>query len=243
MSLIQSYTVEADYWFAHVHDDNFLHASIVDSTSGYKVAGGFYYTYHTDNPAGPAAGHGHEGGLALSMPFGDHLALGATGKYFLLAGDQLAVSGGTGGYTYDVGVTVRPLRTLSFGVVGSNLRKLNVAVAPMSVGYGAAFSPNDILLLVVDGVTNLTADPPLPRKGTRLSAGAEVFLAKTVALRAGGGYDGVTRNGFFTAGFSAVSEAGALDLGVRQDAFRSDSSSSPRETIFGAAFRLFVPQP
>jgi hypothetical protein len=241
MSLIQSYTVEADYAFAHVRDEQFLHASIVDSTSGYKVAGGFYYTYHTDNPDGPAAGHSHEGGLALSMPLGDHLAIGATGKYFLLAGDQTAASGSTGGFTYDVGVTARPIRMLSVGVVGTNLRKLNTGVAPMAVGYGLAFSPNDIVLVVADGVTNLTADAPLPRKGTRVSAGTEIFLAKMVVLRGGGGYDGVTQNGFFTAGFAAVSEVGALDLGVRQDAFHS--GSSPRETIFGASFRLFVPQP
>ncbi len=73
-------------------------------------------------------------------------------------------------------------------------------------------------------MTNLTADAPLPRKGTRVSAGAELFLAKKVVLRAGGGYDGITQNGFFTAGLAAVSEAGALDFGLRQDAFQRGDS-------------------
>jgi len=251
MSLIQSYSVEADYTFARARDDQFLHASIVDSTSAYRLAGGIYYTYHTSNPNGPNAGHGHEGGLALSLPLGDHVAIGATGKYFLLGGDQTAVTGATGGFTYDVGATIRPINMLSFGVVGNNLRKLNTGVAPMAVGYGAALSPTDFLLVTLDGVTTLTDDAPLPpRKGTRVSAGAEVLLAQKVVLRGGGGYDGVTQHGFLTVGFAAVSEAGALDFGLRQDISGAASKdltfppgSTSRDTIFGVDFRLFVPQP
>lgn len=242
MSLTQSYNVEADYFFAHNGNNNYLHASIVDSTSGYKLAGGLYYTYHTDNPDGPpAGGHGHEVGLALSLPLGEHLAVGATAKYFRLSGDQTSLAGGTGGLTYDVGITLRPASVLSAGVVGYNLRDLNVGVAPQAIGYGVALSPTDFLLIAVDGVTNLTADSPLPRKGTRVSGGAELFLAKKVVLRAGGGYDGVTQNGFFTAGLAAVSEAGGLDFGMRQDAFQR--GDAPRDTILGASLRLFVPQP
>ena len=241
MSLTQQYNVEADYFFAHNGDNQNLHASIVDSTSGYKVAGGLYYTYHSDNPDGPSEGHGHEVGLALSVPFGEHVFVGATGKYFWLSGDQVSPGGESKGFTYDVGITLRPANVFSLGVVGYNLRDLNDAVAPQAVGYGAALSPTDFLLIAVDGVTNLTADAPLPRKGTRASAGVELFLAKKVALRAGGGYDGITQNGFFTAGLSAVSEAGALDFGLRQDVVQR--GSEPRDTIFGASFRLFVPQP
>jgi hypothetical protein len=241
MSLTQSYNIEADYFFAHNGDNNYLHASIVDSTSGYKVAGGLYYTYHSDNPDGALQGHGHEVGLALALPFGEHVSVGATAKYFRLSGDQTSISGDTGGFTYDVGVTLRPANVLSVGVVGYNLRDLNVGVAPQAIGYGAALSPTDFLLIAVDGVTNLTADPPLPRKGTRVSGGVELFLAKKVVLRAGGGYDGVTQNGFFTAGLAAVSEAGALDFGMRQDAFQR--GDAPRDTILGASLRIFVPQP
>ncbi len=80
MSLTQSYNVEADYFFAHTGDNQYLHASIVDSTSGYKLAGGLYYTYHSDNPDGPSQGHGHEVGLALSLPFGEHVTIGGTGE-------------------------------------------------------------------------------------------------------------------------------------------------------------------
>ena len=60
-------------------------------------------------------------------------------------------------------------------------------------------------------------------------------------MRAGGGYDGITQNGFFTAGLSAVSEVGAIDIGVRQDAFQEGSQA--RETLAVVAVRLFVPVP
>jgi hypothetical protein len=241
MSLIQSYNVEADYLFASAQNDSFFHGSVVDSTSGYRVAGGLYYTYHSDNPSGPSSGHGHEAGLALSFPFGQYVTAGGTMKYFRLSGDQTAVDGGDGGLTFDAGLTIKPAPSLSLGVVGMNLRDLHAAVAPLSLGYGVAFTPTNDVLLVLDGLTNFTADAPVTRKATRLMTGFEVLLESKVALRAGGGYDGASENGFFSAGFSAISEVGALDLGIRQDAFRH--GSSPRETIAGVSLRLFVPQP
>jgi hypothetical protein len=241
MSLVQAYNVEADYFFARLRSGHLFHASIVDSTSGYRLSGGLYYTYHFDSPSQPPSSHGHEAGLALALPFGDHVSIGGTAKYFRLTGFEAAADGGTGGITFDAGVTVRPIPTLSIGAVGSNLRKLGLGTAPLAVGYGVALALGTDLMFVVDGVTNLTQDEPLPRKGTRLSGGGELTLEKKVALRAGGGYDGITQNGFFTAGVAAISEAGSLDFGLRQDAFRNGSAA--RETVFGASFRLFVPQP
>ena len=241
MSLTNSYNIEANYFFAHVRDDHYFHASVVDSTSAFRLAGGLYYTYHADNPDGPASGHGQEAGLALALPFGDRVAVGGTLKYFLLAGDQRTSDGGSGGLTVDAGVTIRATHALSLGAVGTNLRNRHTGLAPVAIGYGAALMPDEDVLLVLDGVTNLTADAPLPRKSTRVSAGGEVLFAKKLAVRAGGGYDGVSQNGFFTAGLSMVSEAGALDFGARQDIF--SNGGAVRETILGVSFRLFIPQP
>jgi hypothetical protein len=242
MSLTQQYNVEADYQYARPGGNNFLHASIVDSTSGYKVAGGLYYTYHSDAPVDQTSGHTHEVGLALSVPFGEHVAVGATGKYFWLSGDL--VDEDRSDYTYDVGITLRPANVFSLGVVGYNLRDLHaIRVARQAVGYGAVLTPTDFLLIAVDGVTNLNGMPEGTGVGraTRVSAGAELFLAKKAALRLGGGYDGPTENGFFTVGLSAVSEVGALDFGLRQDVVQRGSEA--RSTVVGASVRLFIPQP
>jgi hypothetical protein len=248
MSLVESYSVEADYLYAATHNNQFFHGSIVDSTSGYKVAGGLYYTYHTDSPAGlSVGGHGHELGLALSVPVGDHVSVGGTLKYFRLSGDEQS-SGENDNFTADAGVTIRPVKILAIGLVGTNLRNLHTDVAPRAVGYGVAFTPVPDLMLALDGVTNLDevssvggADLATPRKGTRVMAGVELLLAKKIALRAGGGYDGVTQNGFFSAGFSAISEDGAFDVGVKQDAFQEGHQA--RQTMIGASLKLFVPQP
>jgi hypothetical protein len=249
MSLLDTYNVEAayHYLFTSAGHDQFFHGSIVDSTSAYKVAGGFYYTYHADDPNGVVSGHGHELGLALSFPFGERVSVGGTLKYFNLSGDEQAV-GSNDNFTADAGITIRPTKGFSIGVVGTNLRNLHTGVAPVTLGYGLAVTAIPDVLFVLDGVTNFTtvasfaADPPPPeRKATSVMGGGEVLLAKTVALRAGGGYDGVTQNGYFSAGLSGVSEAGALDVGVRQDAFRE--GSAPRETIAGVSVRLFVTQP
>jgi hypothetical protein len=242
MSLVQAYNVEADYFFARLRSGHLFHASIVDSTSAFRLAGGLYYTYHFDNPSQPPSSHGHEAGLALSLPFSNYVVIGGTVKYLHLSGLEAATDGGAGGITFDAGATVRPLNGLTIGIVGSNLRSLGLSTAPMAIGYGAALIAGTDLVAVIDGITNLTAEGQTPlRKGTRLSAGVEVTLAKKVALRGGGGYDGITQNGFLTAGVAAISEAGSLDVGLRQDAFRNGSAA--RETVFGASFRLFVPQP
>jgi hypothetical protein len=241
MSLTQSYNVEADYAFARTGDNHYLHASIVDSTSGYKLAGGLYYTYHSDDVSFP--GHGHEVGLALSLPFGEHLSIGATGKYLRLSGDESSSGQNSSGFSYDLGITLRTGNVFSLGVVGYNLNEVNIRVAREALGYGAAISPTDFLLIAVDGVTNLSGfgEQFQYSRQTRFSAGAELFLEKKAALRVGGGYDGVTQNGFFTVGLSAVSEAGALDFGLRQDVFQG--GAVPRNTVLGASVRLFVPQP
>src|SRR5260221_12715032 len=75
MSLAKAYNVEAAYAYGTRASEQFFHASVVDSTSASNLAGGLYYTYHLDKPAG-LAGHGHEVGAALSLPIGDSVAIG-----------------------------------------------------------------------------------------------------------------------------------------------------------------------
>src|SRR5690349_19250330 len=49
MSLVRQYHVEGTYGFSNRRGDHFLHASVVDSTSGYLLAGGLYYTLHPND--------------------------------------------------------------------------------------------------------------------------------------------------------------------------------------------------
>jgi hypothetical protein len=243
MSLTKAYTLTGSYEYASRLSDQFIHASIVDSTAPINLAGGLYYTYHAQSPGGAPAGSGHEGGLALSYPFGPYVSVGGPVKYFkLLNGDAYAGHGG--GVTFDVGATIRPTQIVSIGVVGTNLRNLGSSEATQAVGYGAALLPIPALLVVADGLTRFTADNQTGRKGTSLMGGAAYTIAGKLAVRAGGGYDASTGNGYLTFGASIVSEIGAIDAGLRQDVTEGvivAGGGESRETVVGVSLRLFIP--
>ena len=242
MSLTKAYTIDGTYGYASRLSEQFLHASIVDSTSPFNLAGGLYYTYHSTSPTGGLSGHGHEGGLALSFPFGPYVSLGATLKYFKLE-DADAFNGHDGGLTFDVGATVRPTQVLSLGLVGTNLRDLATSQATQAIGYGVALIPLTNMVVVADGLTRFTADNQTGRKGTSLMGGAGYTFWGKLAVRAGGGYDAATGNGYLTFGLSGLSEIGAFDGGVRQDLTRSmlASGAEVHETVLQVSLRLFIP--
>jgi hypothetical protein len=76
-----------------------------------------------------------------------------------------------------------------------------------------------------------------------MGGGSYTFFGK-LAVRAGGGYDASTGNGYVTFGASGISDIGAIDGGVRQDLTRSTAAgggSQTRETIVGVSLRLFIP--
>ena len=249
MSLTKAYTIDGTYGHASRLSDQFLHASIIDSTSPFNLAGGLYYTYHSGNPSGGPlnptggpVGHGHEGGLALSFPFGPFVSIGATLKYFKLE-DGDVFNGNDGGLTFDVGATIRPTEIVSLGLVGTNLRDLGTSQATQAVGYGVALIPLTNMLVVADGLTRFTADNQTGRKGTSLMGGAGYTFLGKLAVRAGGGYDATTGNGYLTFGLSGISEIGAFDGGLRQDLSRSmlASGTEVRETVLQVSLRLFIP--
>jgi hypothetical protein len=128
--------------------------------------------------------------------------------------------------------------------VGANLRDLGNSQATQGIGYGVALIPTPSLVVALDGLTRFTADNQTGRKGTSVMAGGDFTIAGRFGARAGGGYDAVSGNGYLTVGFSALSEVGAFDAGLRQDLFRSEVSPGidrPRETVVGVSLRLFVP--
>ena len=103
--------------------EHFLHASIVDNTSAFGIAGRRSTTPTTHQPSGGVDGHGHEGGLALSFPFGAVRVDRRHGEVLQALAGVDALDGNTGGVTFDVGATVRPAQVLSLAVVGTNLQR------------------------------------------------------------------------------------------------------------------------
>jgi hypothetical protein len=239
MSLVKNFQVlEGSYAYSSRLRAHTLHASMVDNTSNFGIAGGLYYNYRISDPPGVGQGRGHEAGLALSVPLINRATLGGTVKYFSLSGSEAPMNQ-TGGVTFDAGLTVTVIPTLSLAVVGTNLRNLHNSNAPQGVGYGIALIPIRDLVIVADGWTVFTPSNYTGRKGTSVMVGGDLTLGGKVDIRLGGGYDAATLNGYGSAGVSLASEVGAIDAGIRQDIVVH--AGSRRDTVVAVSLRLFIP--
>jgi hypothetical protein len=89
------------------------------------------------------------------------------------------------------------------------------------VGGGACLSLVPGLLLLVDSVLERVSKDATNPQETRSSVyylmGGGEYQARTLAVRLGGGWDGLHQNDYLSGGFSFVSGIGALDASLRQD--------------------------
>jgi hypothetical protein len=231
ISLLRAYQVEGDYQYGRTAGSNDARIAVVDSTSDINLGGALDYTYHHESEGGTQSAH--LVGLSLSYPFADKVFVGGSVKYLYLsaAGDATRT-----GFTFDAGVTIRPVRQVSVAAVGYNLNDLGVEWLPRGVGGGIAVVPTPMLLILFDTVYEQTYGDPSRDTATCFLGGAEFSFSAAGAVRAGGGFDGVTKNGYVSAGVSTVSaDVGALDLGLRQDV-----SGQAKTTIIGISVRWFI---
>jgi hypothetical protein len=234
ISLGRAYTLEGGYQYGNRLDTQDFRVSAVDSTTAINLGGALYYSYHHDAPASGLSQNGHLGGASLSFPFLDKVFLGGNIKYLHF---RDAADATHSGWTFDAGLTIRPLPQVSIAAVGYNLREVVTAWAPLGVGGGAAVSPMPSLLFVFDAVWTKVYGDPTRDNALSLMGGAEVSVAATAYLRAGGGRDGLGKNGYVSGGVTVLSvDMGALDVGVRRDV-----SGESKNTLVGLTARLFVP--
>jgi hypothetical protein len=233
ISLLRAYTAEAAYQYGSRDSTHDARVSLVDSTSGFNLGGAVYYTFHTASPGG-ASETGHLGGVSLSFPLGDVVFLGGTAKYLHLSTDGNDTKKG---FTFDAGLTVRPVPFLALAVVGYNLSNRETSFAPQGLGGGVSLSPVPGLLLLLDSVLERVSADPTRSKAYYMMGGGE-YLVKTMAVRLGGGADGLNKSGYLSGGLSFVSGVGALDISLRQDV-----SGSRKGTFVGVSARLFIPAP
>lgn len=234
ISLMRAYAVEAGYQYGRTPDSHDARISAVDSTSAFNLGGALYYSYHRAAPVDGASQSGHLVGGSLSFPIVDKVYLGANLKYVRFT-DVAEVT--HSGFTLDGGLTLRLVPQVSVGAVAYNLMDVDTAWAPRGYGGGVAVLPFPALILAFDVVATEVSGDPERDHALSYMGGGEFSLGTAAGLRAGGGRDGLTRNGYATAGFTLISaELGALDLGFRQDV-----SGEEKTTILGVSARLFVP--
>jgi hypothetical protein len=234
ISLMRAYSLECAYQYGKTLDSHDMRISAVDSTSGFNLGGALYYTYHHDAPADGVTQSGHVIGGSLSFPFLEKLFVGANVKYVYFRETDNATHSGV---TLDAGFTIRPIPQLAIGAAGYNLLKVATRWIPLGVGGGAVVAPMPKLLLAFDTVWAKVYDDPTRDHVLSYMGGGEISLTDTAAVRAGGGRDGLSKNGYISGGLTMLSaELGAIDLGVRQDV-----SGNSKDTFFGVTVRLFVP--
>ncbi len=239
MSLVRAYIVDGTYQYGRKAGSHDAHVSAVDSTSAFNLGGALYYTYHYDDPGAGFKDHGHILGGSLSFPFGDVVYIGGTIKYLRLTSETpLTEEETTKDISFDVGLTVRAGRVASIGLVGYNLNDPGTQAEPLAFGGGVAVAAIPSLVVVADAVLQKIYGDPARSKAVYVMGGAEWEAVKTLAVRLGGGRDGLSENGYISGGVSMIAEIGALDF-----SFRQDVSGSVKETYLGFSGRLFVPSP
>jgi hypothetical protein len=160
------------------------------------------------------------------------------GKYFRLSNSGVLPAGvpaRVSGFTFDAGLTLKPINAVSLGFAAQNLVNLQTDRAPRTYAGGLTIGATSDLLFAFDGVLDVSNSS---HKVWHIMGGGEYLLMKRFAMRAGGGRRGNTRAGYLAAGFSFIAQMGALDFG-----FQQDLGGSPKETFIGASARLFLPAP
>jgi len=233
ISLLRAYLVEGSYQYGSAVNSQDARISAVDSTSGLNLGGALYYSYHRDSPSEGVNETGNLFGGSLSFPLLDKLFLGGSAKYVRFT-DPL---GTHSGFTFDAGLTLRPIPQLCIGAVGYNLLDRETRWAPRAVGGGIAILPMPVLLFVFDAVLEKVYGDSTRDQTMYYMGGGEISFSSAAAIRAGGGRDGFNRTTYISAGLSVLSaDIGAIDVGLRRDV-----SGEKKATIFGVSARLFVP--
>jgi hypothetical protein len=199
--------------------------AIVDSViNSSHLAGGIAGTYNQFDPTGL-----HrvwtDVRAALAMPLGDHLSLGATGRWLRVNqsvsagpfGPSYASDGSSGnpifdGLTFDLGATAS-LGDFRLAVVGHNLTNPGTALAPTTGAAGVGYA-STVFALELDGLLDFTT------YGTtrgRVMGGGEVFLADHYALRLGWRYDAGTQVNAPSFGLGYIDPRWSIEASLRHD--------------------------
>ncbi len=181
--------------------------------------------------------------VALAYPVLPNLFVGLTGRYLQVNqatgrgpfGSDL-VSSGTPDqglaslFTFNAGVTYRPIPALSLGVVGQNLTYPNHPLAPTTVtgGIGLDFH---VFSAEVDALTDFTT---YGYATERLMVGAEAFIFDRLAIRLGYRFDAGDRVHSVSGGLGWIDKHFSAEASVRQDVVADHPNTF---VVFG--FRYF----
>lgn len=235
---------EGSYGYRFTDGASSVTASGCDSTG--IVPGCFYYRYLG---ASPELGgtefnrRAHEGGAALALRISPKLFVGTNIRYFDYNSsvvDGGVAEGDSNGFTFDLGVTLVPLRQVRVGVVSNHLFGASSPQYPRTLGAGVVVAPLDFLRIAADAVWRLQR--PEGESTGRYGGGVELFLSSAdkqsgFPLRIGAVHDVKPDGGtYITGGVGFMSGKIAADVGLRRQV------SGGSETVLQASLRVYGPR-
>jgi hypothetical protein len=223
MALARVYHIEALGAYSPEGKRQTYGLSIVDSVSS-KLAGGVGGTWSEIDPSGLHRVWSDVRG-ALALPLGDHLALGATGRWLHVDqglgegpfGPSLASGGTPNGplanlLTFDAGATATIGDSVRIGLVGHNLTNPG-PLAPTTGAAGIGFQ-TPVFALEADGLLDFTTYSSVQG---RVMLGGEAFLADHYAIRAGYRYDTGLKVSTASLGLGYIDTRWSIEIAARRD--------------------------
>jgi hypothetical protein len=232
MPLARVYHIEAMAAFLPEANRQTYGLAIVDSVLNSRLAGGVEGTW---SEMDPNAMHRTWTDLraALAMPLGEHVALGAVGRWQRVEQSVNSgpfgpspVFGGTANgpifnsVTLDAGATAS-LEDWRVGVVGHNLTNPGTALAPTTGAAGIGYGTHEFAI-ETDGLLDFTT---FGRLTGRVMLGGEIFLANHYAVRGGYRYDTGTKLNTPTIGFGYVDPRWSIEVAARHDIVAEHAST------------------
>ena len=243
MALARVYHLEALGAFSPEARRQSYGAAAVDSVlNRWHLAGGGAVNWSTMDPDGIHRSW-TDVRVGLAFPLGDHLAIGANGRYLRV--DQAIASGplgaslasdGTAGkplfnqITFDAGATLSFTQSLRLGVVGHNLTNPGTSFAPTTLAGGLGYITRDFAV-EADAQADFTT---FASTKMRFMGGGEVFLADHYAIRAGYRYDAGTKVHAASAGLGYIDRKWSIELSARRDVVADHPS-----TMLSLGLRFF----
>ncbi|CAN5176306.1 hypothetical protein BH09MYX1_BH09MYX1_58560 [soil metagenome] len=207
--------------------------AVADSVTN-KLAGGFAGTWNSMDPDGIDRTW-TDLRLSIAYPLTNWLALGLTGRYLRMSQavskgpfGQSIVSDGSSDqalasiFTFNAGLTIQPVKGLSFGVVASNLTHPGTGIAPTTIAIGAGFT-NEVISVEADSQIDFdTWGTPRSRWGV----GGELFLVNHLLLRLGYRFDTGMKTHALSTGVGYVDRRFSVELSGRRDIIADNPATS-----------------
>ncbi len=235
MSIGRHYHVESSAFYEPQNERFGAGGALADSYSGPVNMGVAFRYIHGNGRDGHG---GYDGRISLAVPFGDHFAIGASGRYVSLWREgQEDAPPFAEQVNLDAAIRVTPIPGLHIAALGYNLIDVGSPLVPVQVGGSISYTIDNTFTLAFDGLADLSTwhDADGNIRPEAMFGGAAEFFTGEVPIRAGWMFDTGRSLHYVTAGVGWMNGELGVDIAARQQVTGPDL-----DTWLLASFRYFV---